>query len=55
LMALAPYQVDEGVIKDYRAWRPGDDALVEAAAWASFMAACRVGTWLCQKNTDFRD
>ncbi len=46
LMALAPYQVDEGVIEGYRAWRSGDDALVEAAAWASFMAARRVGTWL---------
>jgi len=46
LVALAPYQVDEGVIEGYRAWRTGDDALVEAAAWASFMAARRVGTWL---------
>ncbi|MCP4544740.1 MAG: alkylhydroperoxidase [Chloroflexi bacterium] len=55
LVALASYQVDEGVIKDYRTWRPGDDALVEAAAWASFIAARRVGTWLWQENTNFRD
>ena len=55
LAALASYQVDEKVIKDYRAHHPGDDALVEIAAWASFSAARRVGTWLWKENTDFRD
>jgi len=46
LTALAPYQVDESVIAAYRAQHPGDDKLIEAAAWASFTAARRVGSWL---------
>ncbi len=49
LVALASYQVDESVIEAYRAQHPGDDTLIEAAAWASFIAAQRVGTWLYQQ------
>jgi AhpD family alkylhydroperoxidase len=46
LVALASYQVDEGVIKAFRSQYPGDDKLIGAAAWASFMAARRIGSWL---------
>ena len=49
LVALASYQVDESVIEAYRAQHPGDDTLIEATAWASFIAAQRVGTWLYQQ------
>ena len=46
LTALAPYQVDAGVIEAFRAQQPKDDRLIAAAAWASFTAARRIGTWL---------
>lgn len=46
LTALVPYQVDEGVVHDFRAYYPEDDTLLGALAWASFTAARRIGTWL---------
>jgi hypothetical protein len=46
LTALASYQVDEGVIHAFRSQYPGDDKLIGLAAWASFTAARRVGSWL---------
>ncbi len=46
LTALASYQVDEGVINAFRANEPSDESLVKATAWASYMAARRIGTWL---------
>jgi hypothetical protein len=46
LTALASYQVDDGIINTFRAQHPGNDQLIAAAAWASFTAARRVGTWL---------
>lgn len=46
LTALAWYQVDKGVIEAFRTQQPGDDKLIGATAWASFIAAQRVGTWL---------
>ncbi|HEU4424941.1 MAG TPA: carboxymuconolactone decarboxylase family protein [Pilimelia sp.] len=45
LTALASYQVDEEVVAEFRRHQPDDRALVEAAAWASFAAARRVGQW----------
>jgi AhpD family alkylhydroperoxidase len=48
LAALASYQVDAGVIAAART-RPGargDEVLLSTAAWASFAAARRVGSWL---------
>jgi len=48
LAALASYQVDAQVLDDART-RPGpagDATLVATAAWASFAAARRIGTWL---------
>lgn len=46
LGAIAPYQIDEGVVADFCRLLPGDRALIEALAWASFAAARRIGSWL---------
>lgn len=46
LAALAPYQLDETVIRAFRADRSGDSDLVAALAWSSFTAARRIGAWL---------
>jgi AhpD family alkylhydroperoxidase len=48
LAALASYQVDAHVLDDART-RPGpagDETLIATAAWASFAAARRIGSWL---------
>lgn len=45
LVALASYQVDEAVIKDFRATQPSDTALVELTSWASMAAAVRAAGW----------
>jgi AhpD family alkylhydroperoxidase len=42
LVALASYQIDEGVVAAYRRQYPDDASLVAALAWASFAAARRV-------------
>jgi len=46
LTAIAPYQVDEGVVNDFTTQINGDDRLLGALAWGSFTAARRIGTWL---------
>ena len=46
LTALAPYQVDEGIIHTFTTHFPEDDKLLGALAWGSFTAARRIGTWL---------
>jgi AhpD family alkylhydroperoxidase len=46
LTALAPYQIDEAVVLDFRKCFPEDSKLVGALAWASFTAARKIGTWL---------
>jgi AhpD family alkylhydroperoxidase len=46
LTALTPYRVDAKTIAAYRTYRPGDVALVNALAWASFEASRRIGQWL---------
>lgn len=45
LTALASYQVDAEVIALFRARHADDATLIEAAAWASFAAARKVGSW----------
>ncbi|WP_207783846.1 carboxymuconolactone decarboxylase family protein [Micromonospora globispora] len=45
LTAFASAQVDEETIHEFRRHQPGDTALVEAAAWASYAAARQVGSW----------
>lgn len=46
LTALAPHQVDDGVIADFRARAPADAALVAVLAWASLTAARRLMRWV---------
>ncbi|MFC7545986.1 carboxymuconolactone decarboxylase family protein [Plantactinospora sp. GCM10030261] len=46
LTALASYRVDARVVDDFRRHHPGDTALVEATAWASFAAATAIGARL---------
>ncbi|GIH66841.1 carboxymuconolactone decarboxylase family protein [Microbispora siamensis] len=43
LTAMASYQVDQGVVDDFRRGTPEDRALVELVSWASLAAARRVG------------
>lgn len=45
LTAFASFQIDANVIAEFRRYRPGDVALIETAAWASFVTARRVGSW----------
>lgn len=45
LTAFASYQVDDGVIGEYRKTSPDDRSLIELTAWASFAAARQVGSW----------
>ena len=54
LAALASYQVDAQVLNDARTHPgpAGDEALVAAAAWASFAAARRIGSWLHHHTRD---
>jgi hypothetical protein len=46
LVALAPYQVDETIIRAFGDRHPSGNALLAAAAWASFTATRRVAGWL---------
>jgi alkylhydroperoxidase family enzyme len=46
VIALSSYQVDEGLVDAFRGTAPGDDTLIELAAWTSMAAARRVSTWL---------
>ncbi len=46
LTALAPYRVDQSLVKAFSASFPGDRNLLSALAWSSFKAARKVGTWL---------
>ena len=46
LTALASYQVDENVIREFRQHYPSDAQLIAATAWASFTAARKVSSWL---------
>ena len=51
LTALAPYQVDEGVVNAFSTHLTGDDRLISALAWGSFTAVRRIGTWLHTNKT----
>lgn len=46
LVALAPYQVDETIIRAFRGRHPSDETLLAATAWASFTATRRIAGWL---------
>jgi len=46
LTALAPYQVDDGVVNAFTTHVNGDDKLLSALAWGSFTAVRKIGTWV---------
>lgn len=46
LTALAPYKVDERIVRAFVTRFPEDDKLLGALAWGSLTAARRIGTWL---------
>ncbi len=46
LTALAPYQIDEEIIRAYRVHHLADAHLVGVVAWASFEASRRIASWL---------
>jgi AhpD family alkylhydroperoxidase len=46
LVAFASYRADDSTVEAFRATTPRDSDLVEAAAWAAFQAARRIGSWL---------
>jgi AhpD family alkylhydroperoxidase len=46
LVAFASYQIDDEVVAEFQATAPGDDTLVELAAWAALAAARRISSWL---------
>ncbi len=46
LAALAPYQIDEEIIRAFRVDHAADAQLVGVVAWASFAAARRIATFL---------
>lgn len=43
LTAMASYQVDDGIVAEFREGEPGDRALVELTSWAAMAAARRLG------------
>lgn len=52
LVALASYQVDEQIIAAAQADGADDQRLIQATAWASFMAARRATLWLAEPFTE---
>ncbi len=51
VIALSSYQLDDTLVSDFRRTAPGDDTLVELAAWSSMSAARRISTWLAAPGT----
>jgi AhpD family alkylhydroperoxidase len=50
LTAIAPYQVDDEMIRDFRSIYKEDVQLLNVLAWSSFMAARKIGTWLAVRD-----
>jgi AhpD family alkylhydroperoxidase len=46
LSALAPHQMTEEDIQEFRLTHPNDNELLVATSWASYAAARRIGGWL---------
>jgi AhpD family alkylhydroperoxidase len=47
-IALASFQVDEGMVEEFRRTAPEDEALLELASWAGMAAARRISSWLAE-------
>jgi AhpD family alkylhydroperoxidase len=52
LTALAPREVDEGVVSAFVKQFPGDEKLLGAVSWASLEAAKKIGSWLLTPKTE---
>lgn len=50
LAARAAYQVDDGLIAQFRTITPGDKPLLQTVAWASFAATKRIASWFPQSE-----
>ncbi|TDF92790.1 carboxymuconolactone decarboxylase family protein [Paenibacillus piri] len=50
LTAIAPYQIDEDLIQDFRSAYEDDVQLLNVLSWSSFMAARKIGSWLSEPN-----
>ncbi|WP_028777625.1 hypothetical protein [Shimazuella kribbensis] len=46
LAAIAPYQVDEELIREFKSYYDKDACLLNIVSWASFTASRRIGSWL---------
>ena len=46
VIALASFQLDDGLVAEFAGTGVGDTAVVELAAWAAMAAARRISTWL---------
>ena len=46
LTAFAAYQLEQGIVDQYRKYYPDNAALLTATAWASYHAATRVAGWV---------
>jgi AhpD family alkylhydroperoxidase len=51
LVALASYQVDEGVVDDFRNSGADDAAVIDLVSWAAMAAARRVSSWIPRPDT----
>lgn len=51
LVALASYQVDEGLVEDFRRTGADDAAVIDLIAWAAMATARRVSTWIPRSGT----
>ncbi|MEV4516553.1 carboxymuconolactone decarboxylase family protein [Dactylosporangium sp. NPDC049525] len=51
LTAVSSYQVDEGVIAEFRRFDPSDAGLVDAVAWSAFAASRLIGNRLAAART----
>jgi hypothetical protein len=47
LVALCPYRITGKEIENYRKYRPGDNELIGATAWASMKTALQIAKWWC--------
>jgi AhpD family alkylhydroperoxidase len=46
LTAIAPYQIDDDLIQDFRSAYKEDIQLLNVLSWSSFMASRKIGSWL---------
>ena len=52
LTALAPREVDEGIVLAFQRQFAGDEKLLGALSWASLEAAKKIGKWLLTQKTE---